>query len=346
MAISFKDSLSEMKNKDEELWEQVIDMDYDFYEDYNDDNLSTVDKNKRIFLNPQQVNITQETNSQYIPFRMLRYYDGFDLASAKIQIYYINRENQYGISYVVNVYKSNKFIKFAWLVDDNVTMLDGTVKFEIQAVGKNSKGNSYVWKTRPNEDINIIKSLNGISFIEPDETWKEDFITRINDKILLAQNTAEEAKESANSASEQSSLALQYAEEAKTEVELLKDDIETEIQEQIDTVVNKVNKLAEGAVTTNTAAIEKLNGDASTVGSVAKAIADARVLIDADIDTVEGKTDSNAGEITAIMGRIDTAESDITGIKDDIAALQGIANDDHINGLINTALGVIENGSY
>ena len=39
-------------------------------------------------------------------------------------------------------------------------------------------------------------------------------------------------------------------------------------------------------------------------------------------------------------------DPDVNQIKDDISALQGIANDDHINGLINTALGVIENGSY
>ena len=199
MAISFEDSLKEMKKKNEEsmrysvmpmslndeveavasneeTWEQITDMGYDFYEDYNDDNMSTVSSEKRVSLHPQQVNITQETNSQYIPFKMQRYYDGFDLASTKIQIYFLNRENQYGISYAVNVYKSNESIKFAWLVDSNVTMLDGTVKFEIQAIGKNSKGDSYIWKTRPNEEMNIIKALAGVSFIEPDETWKDDFI--------------------------------------------------------------------------------------------------------------------------------------------------------------------------
>ena len=263
MAISFEDSLKEMKKKNEEsmrysvmpmslndeveavasneeTWEQITDMGYDFYEDYNDDNMSTVSSEKRVSLHPQQVNITQETNSQYIPFKMQRYYDGFDLASTKIQIYFLNRENQYGISYAVNVYKSNESIKFAWLVDSNVTMLDGTVKFEIQAIGKNSKGDSYIWKTRPNEEMNIIKALAGVSFIEPDETWKDDFIARIHGQVLLAQNAAEEAKESASFASEQSALALQYAEEAKTEVESLKDGIEAEVQEQIDTTVTAV----------------------------------------------------------------------------------------------------------
>jgi hypothetical protein len=58
--------------------------------------------------------------------------------------------------------------------------------------------------------------------------------------------------------------------------------------------------LANGQVATNKANIEKLNGDAQTEGSVAKAIADAKALIDADVDAVEKKADDNAAAIAAI----------------------------------------------
>lgn len=54
----------------------------------------------------------------------------------------------------------------------------------------------------------------------------------------------------------------------------------------------KVAELANGAVKANTDAIAKLNGDATTEGSVAKAVADAKTLIDADVDAVEGKADA------------------------------------------------------
>ena len=60
------------------------------------------------------------------------------------------------------------------------------------------------------------------------------------------------------------------------------------------------DELADGAVATNTADIAKLNGDASTEGSVAKAVADAKAIIDADIDGVEEKADKNAEDIAAI----------------------------------------------
>lgn len=58
--------------------------------------------------------------------------------------------------------------------------------------------------------------------------------------------------------------------------------------------------LANGAVKANTEAIAKLNGDATTDGSVAKAVADAKTAIDADIDAVETVANKNAEDIAAI----------------------------------------------
>ena len=45
---------------------------YLWYDEYRDDNLSTVDELKNIFVNDKQINVTQESNAQYIPFRMPR----------------------------------------------------------------------------------------------------------------------------------------------------------------------------------------------------------------------------------------------------------------------------------
>ena len=60
------------------------------------------------------------------------------------------------------------------------------------------------------------------------------------------------------------------------------------------------DELAKGQVATNKADIAKLNGDATTEGSVAKAVADAKALVDADVDAVEAKADKNAEDIAAI----------------------------------------------
>lgn len=174
-------------------WRQVSDKGYDFYDDYNDEDYSTVDINKNITLNSSQINITQETNSQYIPFIMPRYYDGFDLSSTKLQFYYVNRLNSFGIDYPVNVYYNDDQIKFAWLVDDSATAIDGKLKFEIQALGVNSKGESYTWKSKTNESMNVLKSLTGVKMIEPSETWKDDFLSVLNGRVTIATNAANEA---------------------------------------------------------------------------------------------------------------------------------------------------------
>lgn len=103
------------------------------------------------------------------------------------------------------------------------------------------------------------------------------------------------------------------------------------------TAATKVQELANGAVATNTqgvadnkAAIEKLNGDSTVEGSVDKKIADAKALIDADVDAVEVKADANAGNITTLQGEMDAVEkkadenaSEISGVKGRMDTAEG-----------------------
>lgn len=111
------------------------------------------------------------------------------------------------------------------------------------------------------------------------------------------------------------------------------------------TAATKVKELADGAVKENTEAIAKLNGADTEEGSVAKAVKDAKDALQLNINAVDGKADANAGAIselagkvgevptgstvmgiikniqenayddTAIVNRIDKAESDITDLK-------------------------------
>lgn len=59
------------------------------------------------------------------------------------------------------------------------------------------------------------------------------------------------------------------------------------------TAATKVQELADGQVKANKEAIAKLNGDATTDGSVAKAVADAKTALEGKITAVEGKADVN-----------------------------------------------------
>lgn len=138
------------------------------------------------------------------------------------------------------------------------------------------------------------------------------------------------------------------------------------------TAETKVQELANGQVKANTAAIAKLNGDAETEGSVAKAVADAKAGLETKISAADAKATSaqtavdnlstyvgtipegatstdvvsyvnekTAGIVTdaslaALTARVDTAEGDIETAKADITALQGRADavDDKVATLV------------
>lgn len=72
------------------------------------------------------------------------------------------------------------------------------------------------------------------------------------------------------------------------------------------TAATKVQELAEGAVADNTAAIGVLNGEGE--GSVKKAIADAKALIDADVAGVDGKADAAQAAADKAQGEVDALE--------------------------------------
>lgn len=110
--------------------------------------------------------------------------------------------------------------------------------------------------------------------------------------------------------------------------------VDSKIEDALTEAKGYTDELAEGAVADNAAAIEKLNGDATTEGSVAKAVADAKALIDADVDAVEGRvealeaasaTHALASDLTALAGRVTTAEGEIDTLQSEMDAVEELA---------------------
>ena len=102
---------------------------------YVDENYSTVDEKKNVHLDPSQINLTQESNSQYVTFIMPRYFDGIDLMDMVISIYFINADGGEGFSDVINMYYNATQIKFGWVLSEAATALKGKLQFEIHATG-------------------------------------------------------------------------------------------------------------------------------------------------------------------------------------------------------------------
>ena len=210
---------------------------YTWFDTFSDNDFSTVDTNKEITLSPTQVNITQENNSQVIPFEMPRYYDGVDLMSMTIQIHYVNANNAENYTAPINVSYSTDKIRFYWMVSNYATIKEGVLKFEIMATGAITVPNSgesknYLWRTKPNEKLNVLKALTGTAMNNPtDDDWYTQFLATMSQKVGEAQTAATQAAQSAQEAQAvvdglADTLANYYTkEEVDGFVTLLRDDI-------------------------------------------------------------------------------------------------------------------------
>ena len=141
----------------------TIDDTYPWFNEFYDDKISFIDENKNITVDSSQVNISQEVNSQFIPFEMMQHYDGFNLAEMAITIHYTRSDGTHGTSSPVNVKYNGEKLRFVWRVDGLATCIPGKMIFEVHADGiiADSKGNiyPYVWKSKSTDKFNIVKSL-------------------------------------------------------------------------------------------------------------------------------------------------------------------------------------------
>lgn len=201
---------------------------YTYYSSFYDDNLSVVNDKKEISLNDKQINITQEENSQFIPFEMPRYYDGYDLTRATLSVHYETKNGRHGSSKPINVTYNDEKIRFGWLVDAGATLEAGKLKFEIHAYGtvRGDDGvvKGYTWKTKTNENLNVLQSLCDCEDVinNIDDSWMQELITDIAENIaeeikdIAVGEQVEAAEKAAESAQQSANAASQYAENAST----------------------------------------------------------------------------------------------------------------------------------
>lgn len=167
-------------------WTRVTTPNYAWFDNFSDDKISLIDENKDITIDASQINISQESKSQFIPFEMPRYYDGIDLTRMAISIHFTNSDKQHAASPAVNVQYNSDKIRFAWLVDGNATHIDGNLQFEIHADGSISdnvgKSYEYRWKSKPTDKFNIVKSLCQDPNCEPifvNEDWVQEIVKNV-----------------------------------------------------------------------------------------------------------------------------------------------------------------------
>lgn len=274
------------------------DSSYESYSSYpqmlTDNRVSTIDEDKNIKLSNGQANLTQESNSQYIPFKMPRYYDGYDLSNATLFIYWMNEVGYGSAAAPVNVSYDDDYIYFAWLVSSGVTRYAGTVKFEIQARGKivsdSGKESEYIWKSRSNNELNVIQALEYNEIIEPDEGWKTDFFSQAN-SIL------NDVKESENNAVAAATQAQSAADEAKESLSVINETVDN----AVDAIEGEINNIVSEKISEEMSDYAKTSDIESTLTDYAKAT-------DLPVNVSELVNDSDYATINYVDNAIENAD--------------------------------------
>lgn len=192
---------------------------YERYTEYSDPNYSVIDKNKNITLDPTQVNLTQEENSQYVPFKMFRFYDGVDILKMTLLMHAVTPLGGDVHVTPVNVQYDDESIYFGLILPGSVCATKGTVQMEIQAIGVNEKGNPYKLITR-SANFNVLESLSGNGVVEPtpDTGWITTFLNQVTEKVGQAQSAANDAQAAASRAEQAATEATQTVSTAKQEL--------------------------------------------------------------------------------------------------------------------------------
>lgn len=100
------------------------------------------------------------------------------------------------------------------------------------------------------------------------------------------------------------------------EDDYLKNADKTELANATALVQTNLDNLSNGQVTTNKNDIATLKGDAATEGSVAKAVADLKTVLDGDIDAVEAKADAAQSAADKAQGEVDAVEVGMGNVDD------------------------------
>lgn len=258
---------------------------YDHSNKYDDDMIFEVSKeDKSISIIKSQTMISGERNSQYIAFRMPRYYDGIDLSEKNIEVIYVTETGISDINKVINVRRNDEYLMFGWVVPGGALQEPGTLSFCIEFTG-----DEYVMKTMPVE-VEVYDGMNGSDImVEPTgQVWYMQIQNLCSETLEKAQEHETNAAVSERNAQ----TYMQNAQNAYSQANLAKESIQGST-DQIAANKKSIEELEQENAQLSARLAAALAG---YTGSAEGEIAEARV-------DRKGKTYSTLGD--AIRGQFD-----------------------------------------
>ena len=183
--------------------------------------------NKRIADFNDQISVRGEQNAQFVGFQLPRYDDAMDLTKQNLYIHY---QTVYGGSDGVpcNVSWSDNYVRMCWMIPGQATQEPGSIQMMIYATGTDSVGDRTVWKTLP-ATYTIHDGLEiGGGIPEPDQSWYEQFVAQMEDKVSTAQGYANDAQASKTAAAGSATAAAQSADASAQALQENKDYVESQ----------------------------------------------------------------------------------------------------------------------
>ena len=215
------DLLNQAESQETSNDEWVLDFKYETKDFYVDEHGAVEIRNKTIGNMSNHISVKGESYSQYIEFKMNRFYDGVDLTTMALAIYYEIPNVGSDESRPINVYYNEREIKFGWAVPLEITQNNLTITLCIYFRGKLPDGKEYVLKTKPANYL-IDNGLDfGSGIIQPTENWYLNFVLEMDSKVQIATDAAVQSLNSSNVAKESESVVLQ----SKQVVEEKSDDV-------------------------------------------------------------------------------------------------------------------------
>ena len=139
---------------------------YTRYTEYYDSNFSIIDENKNITLDQSQINLTQEENSQYVPFKMFRRYDNVDQLNMTLLMHCVTPIG--GDVYVtpVNVQYDDTYLYFGVILPASVCATKGNATVDL--VDSGSKKQSVTIKG--SGATSVTTDANGVIVVNSTDT--------------------------------------------------------------------------------------------------------------------------------------------------------------------------------
>ena len=311
---------------------------YPWYDCYYDEEYSYIDANKNITIDKGQINLTEESYAQFVPFEMKRYYDGIDLSTMTISLVYVTRDGYEGEGEIVNMQYGTDTIRFAWLIDEKVTHVAGDVRFEINARGTvvDSTGlnyRAYVWKSKTGSGINVAHSLTSGRKIELDDSWMTELVNSI--ALRITEQIAEElANAQIDVLAENAEKAAERAEKAAQEAESVVQAGLADVNTRIDNTNARIEEVSSNIPTD----VSQLNNDAGylTEHQSLEGLATEDFVKDeiAKVNVKDQLVDyAKTSEVEDLVGDIGDSENVVDYVNDAISAKNGNLVDDENNPL-------------